>query len=150
MNPVREVLGSHLSIRASAAEVRQASAWMHQWCEEAGLPVAAVERLDVCLNEALANVIAHGGSGAAEAPIRLTLETHRGTAQSEVNLIVEDAGIAFDPRKAATLPRPPSLQFAEPGGLGIAMMTKAASRLDYRRDDGRNALTITVQWTKDQ
>ena len=30
------------------------------------------------------------------------------------------------------------------------MMTKAANRLDYQRNDERNALTITVQWTKDQ
>ena len=150
MNQLRELLGSHLSIRASAAEVRQASAWMRQWCEEAGVPVASVESLDLCLNEAVANVITHGGPGAAEEPIRLTLELHRGTAQAEINLTVEDSGIAFDPRKAATLPRPSSLQLAEPGGLGIAMMTKAAKRLDYQRNDGRNALTITVQWTKDQ
>jgi len=136
-----------LSFRASADEVRRASEWLEQTGTTLAIPPAAILRLDVCLNEALANVMAHGGGAAVAAPVQLLLRADTAAAGGTACLTISDAGIAFDPVAALPVARPASLMEAEPGGLGLRMMRQSADRLSYRYHAGLNELTCTVQWT---
>lgn len=131
-----------LVIRPEAEEIRRASAWLEKIASESGVPAAQVYRLDLCLNEALANTMAHGGGAALAEPIVLTLTAADGRAK----LCVSDAGIAFDPLGAMVKPRAPTLAQATPGGLGLSMMKAYSDALEYRRQDGRNYLTLIVCW----
>lgn len=150
MNQLAGSLDSGISVRANAEDARRASAWMEQWCQDHRVPANVIGRLDICLNEALANVIAHGGPLALAAPIWLELAIQSHATHSQVSLYLQDAGKPFNPLMSAPPARPQSLACAEPGGLGIAMMRNAASSIDYQYLGGLNRLTFVVQWTTNQ
>lgn len=133
-------------VRAEKGDIRAASAWLADMGEACGVPRAHVMRLDQCLDEALANVIAHGGPSAHAVPIALVLDVCRNADGNEAALTVSDAGIAFDPLASPVKPGPTSLLDAVPGGLGLTMMRHFADRLSYRRDADRNHLTVVVRW----
>jgi anti-sigma regulatory factor (Ser/Thr protein kinase) len=137
---------AELSIRAESGEARRAAAWLEQSCAASGVPAEHLARLDHCLDEALANVVAHGGAGARAAPVLLRLGVHSAHDFSEAAVTVTDAGNPFDPLAAPPAARPASLAEAEPGGLGVVMLRSYADRLSYRHHDGRNHLTFAVRW----
>jgi anti-sigma regulatory factor (Ser/Thr protein kinase) len=138
---------AEISIPADAKEVRQASDWVGKACEERGVPAAEIGRLDICLNETLANILAHGGNTARAAPVLLRLAVHRETGAGEAELTVSDAGTAFDPLAFSSRVSPQSLAEAEPGGLGLTMIRNSADSLGYRHIDGRNHLSFSVRWS---
>ena len=135
-----------LSIRAETGEVRRASAWIEQTCRERGVPKNESGRLDVCLNETLANILAHGGEAALSAAILLHLEVNHDKSASEAIVTVSDAGAAFDPLAAPPWMPPKILAEAELGGLGLMMIRSSADSLRYRYLDGRNQLSFGVRW----
>jgi anti-sigma regulatory factor (Ser/Thr protein kinase) len=135
------------AIRADAKEVRQASEWVGRACSERGVPLDEIGRLDVCLNETLANILAHGGEAAQAAPVLLRLEVRHGTDSGEAVLSVSDTGDAFDPLTFSVHGRPRTLAEADPGGLGLLMIRSSADSLDYHRLDGRNHLSFGVCWS---
>ena len=141
---------AELSIPADTTGLRQASSWLESEAAAQGVPPEQRLRLDHCLDEALANVLAHGGDGARRSPIQLQFHVCRypGTAAAELTLI--DSGVAFDPRTAPARgrPLPGSLSEARPGGLGLVMMRSFSDQLDYRLSEGRNHLTFTVRWSE--
>lgn len=135
-----------LAIRAESAEMRRASSWLRNLALSQGVPEDCIVRLDHCMDEALANVIAHGGPRAREADILIVLQLGIEAGRNTAVLGITDAGIAFDPTRAAVAPRPGSLAEARPGGLGIPMMRSYAERIGYTRAGERNHLTFMVTW----
>jgi anti-sigma regulatory factor (Ser/Thr protein kinase) len=130
------------------ADVRRASEWLAREGLATGVPEADIGRLDLCLNEALANVIAHGGDSAAAQPIRLSLRVQSLPASGEASVTISDAGPAFDATAAPLAALATSLADATPGGLGLLMMRKFSDALHYQRAGDRNALTVTVRWAR--
>lgn len=137
---------AELTLRADAADARVASAWLVEAGAERGVPADQVFRLDHCLDEALANVAAHGGATAAGAPVLLRLQVRRDAQGAEAEVTVSDAGRAFDPITAEVKPRPATLAEAEPGGLGLVLIRRFADRLSYSYRDGRNHFAFAVRW----
>lgn len=129
-------------------EVRRASDWLGKACLERRVPADQFARLEACLNEALANIIAYGGAAALEFPVALRLEVCRDQGGSKAMLTVCDSGAAFDPVASAPKPRPRSLADAEPGGLGLVMIRGIADTLSYGNSEGRNRLSMGVGWTE--
>lgn len=134
------------SIGFDGAEVRRASEWLGTACRRREIPQAHAERLELCLHEALANVITHGGESASAVSIALSLEVGPGKDGVLASVTVSDACAAFNP--LSITPRPPSttLDDAAPGGLGLVMIRRCADWLDYRHEDGRNHFTFGVRW----
>jgi serine/threonine-protein kinase RsbW len=143
VDPVAE-----LSIQAEAAEVRRASSWLEAAALKQHLPAEQIARLDLCLNEALANILAHGGPSARLSEVLLHFRVHQESGVHEAEVTVSDTGVAFDPLAYRPGPRADSLEKIEPGGLGLIMMREAADDLGYLRSEGRNLLTVTVRWSK--
>lgn len=137
---------AELSIQADAAEVRRASLWLEAAALQQRVPAEQIARLDLLLNEALANVLAHGGPPARASEVRLRLRIHHESGAHEAAVTVSDSGIAFDPLAYQAGARAGTLEEIEPGGLGLIMMKEAADDLDYERSEGRNQLTFTVRW----
>ena len=138
---------AELLIRADVSELRCTSVWIEQACLERGVPANEIERLDVCLNEALANILAHGGSAALEKPINVRLEVHHDAPSCEAVVTVADSGAPFDPLAVAAESRPKMLAEATPGGLGLRMIRGFADILGYRYLDERNQLSFGVRWS---
>ena len=141
---------AELTIRADSREARRASAWLETAAAREGVPPDQVVRLDHCLDEALANVISHGGPDAVSASVVLQLAIHRGRGICTAELVIVDHGLPFDPSvlPGGPTPKPASLAEATIGGLGLAMIRSFSDELRYRRNDGCNHLTISVSWTE--
>jgi serine/threonine-protein kinase RsbW len=136
-----------LTIDANGDEVRRASDWLHAACRRHDVPEELVERLDLCLNEVLANVIVHGGSAALSAPVKLVLETRFDEGCGKAGVTVSDAGAAFDPLSVPARTQPQALDEAPLGGLGLVMIRRCSDWLDYRNEQGRNHLTFGARWS---
>lgn len=143
MQPER---AAQLAIAADRAEFRRASAWLHTVCAGYGMPEEKLYALDICLDETLANVVAHGGSAASALPIAMSLTIDGTPTDGQVILTICAGGVAFDPHTHQMRPVPMTLEDAEPGGLGIHMMKTYADELRYTRDNERNCTGFVVRW----
>lgn len=135
-----------LAIGADGAEVRRASEWLEAACQQRGVPQPLAEQLVLCLNEVLANVIAHGGRTVLAEPIQLRLEVGVDQEHRKASVTVSDAGMAFDPLSVPNRTVPTTLDEASPGGLGLVMIRRFCSVLGYRHEGGRNHFTFGTRW----
>ncbi|HKU71920.1 MAG TPA: SpoIIE family protein phosphatase [Burkholderiales bacterium] len=134
-----------LSIAVDGAEVRRASEWLEAACRRRAVPQASVERLELCLHEALANVINHGGRSALPA-IALSLKVGPIPDGMGASVTVSDAGAAFNPLSFPQKAPSRTLDEAAPGGLGLVMIRRCSDWLDYCHEGGRNHFTFGVCW----
>jgi serine/threonine-protein kinase RsbW len=138
-----------LSIRADGGSVRTASSWLEVAANAHHAPPDQVYRLDLCLNEALANIIEHGGGEAQTTPVELSLEFESDAEGQFATLAISDSGRAFNPLTASHKARAVSLADAEPGGLGLGLISSLADEVGYRYESGRNILTFVIRWSAD-
>ncbi len=123
------------------------SQWLQEHAQRWEVPETAVMRLDLCLNEAVANSLTHGGPGVLLVPLELALQYAEDGDTSSVTLSVDDGGMPFDPTTSALPPQARSLVDASPGGLGMRMLRSTADALRYQRLGDKNRLAIEVRWT---
>ena len=132
---------AELAIRNRLEELGPASIWLQGFADGLGLPDEMCYRLDTGLNEAVTNVISYGYPDGAEHLIQIRLWAHGDT----VSLEVEDDGLPFDPLRAEPRPAPHTLEEAPIGGLGIQLIRSMLDECHYRREAGRNHLTMIAR-----
>ena len=137
-----------LIVEADAPGTRLASTWLAKSAMALDVPCRDVDRLDICLNEILANIISHGASGSPRPPIQLFLQVDRDVAGGMATVTVSDQGAVFNATLAPVRPQATSLADAEPGGLGLMMVRSFSDELSYRCSDGRNHLSFGVRWER--
>jgi serine/threonine-protein kinase RsbW len=118
-------------------DVRGATAWVGQ--QVAGAEIAEEIRfnIEVCVEEALANLIEHGrpAQDAKDIAIAVAADPEGAT------ILVTDRCVPFDTAEAPS-PEPPTLADMHPGGQGLRLIRAFASELTYRTAEGRNELTM--------
>jgi serine/threonine-protein kinase RsbW len=117
---------------ATAAEL-----WLDGVAAAGGLPESLVFAMRVCLEELFCNIVRHGdphNDGTVQIAISFGLD--------RVHLTVEDDGPEFDVSLAEAHPITQPLEDIEPGGLGILLVRSFSNRLEYRRIEGRNHVTV--------
>ena len=150
MSPLAAQPPAALTIRADTWDARRASGWLESAALAQNVPVEQIVRLDHCLDEALANVIRHGGPAALSSPVHLQFGVRRGLGGCTAELSVSDAGVAFDPSTFVVIAsHPASLVDATPGGLGLLLIRNFSDALSYHHSQGRNHLTIAVSWVEE-
>ncbi len=106
--------------------------------EEDNWPPRLIYLVNLTLEEFGINALTHGRyHGLDELEITIRSETH--------SLIIEmsDNGAPFDPLNDAPVPDPNAPLETRPiGGLGIYLIRKMVDDIHYRREDGRNRLTL--------
>jgi anti-sigma regulatory factor (Ser/Thr protein kinase) len=136
-----------LEIDPDPQEFRRASAWLRTGGASLGVPEEQIDRLELCLNEVLANLVEHGGDALACHPIQLELAASALPSGFDVHLVVSDRGEPFDSGQASPKPLPGSLEEARPGGLGLRLVKAFSDDMVYRVFEGRNELRISINWT---
>lgn len=110
------------------------------------LDAEATGRLCLMLEEALVNVVSYaypaGESGEIEVVPTSAMPEGDG---EEVTVEIIDSGVPFDPTAAATPDTEAPLEERPIGGLGIYLIRSLASRVDYRRENGRNHFSFTLK-----
>jgi len=142
---------STMAMRNDPGEVGKLTQWIIEACVAARIPEKMSFAVQLCLDEAVANILQHGLEGGSEHAEQHAADGARACAISAslergdagVWLEIEDDGEAFDPTAAA--PRAPAqtLELLPVGGLGIHFMRQYSSRMEYSRSGGRNRLRLT-------
>jgi len=128
----------HLVLRRDLAEIARMAAWIDAQARILALSDGMIFRLQLCLEEAISNIVRHGIAPAGGEEIRLSL----GGRQTRVTAWVEDGGEAFDPLQIPPPEPATSIADAKPGGLGIHLMRQFATRIEYQRLGSRNRLIM--------
>lgn len=132
--PMRMILGNRLE------ELEPARQAMLAHLAPAPLSPQVLFKLELVLEETFVNLVWHAFRDGGERAIELTVQ--RGA--DEVVLGFTDDGVPFDPTLAADPPRPASIDEAPTGGRGLALVRRAARRIEYRRSGNQNQLHIAV------
>jgi serine/threonine-protein kinase RsbW len=119
------------------AELQRLAAWIDGWAQQA-LSSDLSFAVQLCLEEAVANVIMYGGGSRDRVEIAVEVEDNGATLVARV----VDNGRPFDPTDAPQPPMASSLVQARIGNLGIHLMRSFASSMQYERRDGCNQLTL--------
>ena len=130
---------ARLELEASCDELERVMTFTEEQLEAMDCPLRVSMQLQVAVEELFVNVASYAypeGKGRCE--IVLTpVEEPRG-----VTIAFTDSGIPYDP----TARQDPDTHLAAEdrpvGGLGIYMVRKSMDTFTYRREDGRNIVTI--------
>lgn len=139
-----EAVLSEFAISADRSEIRSASNWLERTSLQFGVSANKALVLDQCLDEVLMNIIMHAGPTAMQTPVELAFAINQNEAGQEVAVTVSDSGKAFNSAAATPKAKAMSLDDAEPGGLGLAIIQGLSNRVAYEFKDGRNILTFAI------
>ncbi len=104
-----------------------------------GLSPQRVNDLELCLEEAVVNVFRYAypdGPGEVEVVCR------PGTREFTIEIV--DQGIPFNPLSLPSPDLDADIQRRPVGGLGVFLIRTLVDEVRYRREGGRNILTLTV------
>jgi anti-sigma regulatory factor (Ser/Thr protein kinase) len=128
-----------MRIRNDFSELDKLTRWIIETCDVARLSKKTSFAVQLCLDEAVANILEHGKGSARASAIAADLER----SDSEVVLDIEDDGGPFDPSRVAPPQTPRTVETATVGGRGIHLIRQFSSRMEYFRTGGRNRLRLT-------
>lgn len=124
-------------VRNDLDELARLAEWVNTCAEQHAIPEQTAQHLDLCIAEAVTNIMTHGFEDTGEHRIALRLAQQ----DKDVVLEIEDDGVAFDPTKADPPPLA-TLDSTRIGGWGMRIVRRFSDEVRYRRIDGRNCLTL--------
>jgi serine/threonine-protein kinase RsbW len=129
-------VSGRLRLAAGGPALGQARTWLLGRCAELRVVPALTLRLEVVVEEVVANVTAYGGKPPPTIEIGLAFDA------ACVELTFEDNGVAFDPTVAPAPSLDQDVVHRELGGLGIPILRGLMDDVRYSRHDGRNHLIL--------
>jgi anti-sigma regulatory factor (Ser/Thr protein kinase) len=133
---------ARLVLKREIGELDQLSAWVQGVEKQIGLAPDVGFALELCLEEAIANIIMYGDKN-SHGEIYVTVRR----SSPGVVARIEDDGWPFDPTAAPAPVRPQSLEDATAGNMGIHLIRTFATDMRYERNRGLNTLTLTFAST---
>ena len=126
-----------LVLRNDLAELQRLAGWIEGWAQR-GVSADVSFAVQLCLEEAVANVIMY--AGAKDSRLEIAVEVER----SGTTLVarIEDNGRHFDPTQVPPRSVAASLDDASVGDVGIHLIRSFASGMNYERLEGCNRLTL--------
>lgn len=123
------------------AELERLANAVEEFAERESWAPEVVFRVNLVLEELVINVMTHGSDeGLAEIEVTVT------SSEDLVSIRLSDNGVAFDPLTDAPEPEVTgSVEDRHVGGLGVHLVRTMMDNVSYRRERGRNLLTMTTQ-----
>jgi anti-sigma regulatory factor (Ser/Thr protein kinase) len=128
-----------LVLRNDLTELDRLGVFVRGVGHDEGLAPDRLFALELCLEEAVANIIMHGGPadhGAMHVAVTITRD------ESSLMVRLEDDGAPFDPTAVPPPATAASLEEAKIGGLGVHLIRELATDMRYDRVGERNRLTL--------
>jgi len=128
---------NRLELRGELSELSRLAEWTNTLAPQV-ISADALFAVQLCLEEAVANIIMHDGTREDRLAIAIELERKGATLVARI----EDTGCEFDPTQFAPLSMAKSLEDAKVGDYGIHLMRCFTTGMHYERQEGRNRLTL--------
>jgi anti-sigma regulatory factor (Ser/Thr protein kinase) len=120
-------------------EIARLGRLVDQFGEECGLSEDATASINLMIDEVVSNVINYGYDDTLEHKIDVNVVLDGDL----VTVRIEDDGKPFNPLDAPQPNLDLPIEERPIGGLGVFIVKSTADSLDYRRDGGRNVVTMT-------
>ncbi len=133
-----------LEIAAEEENLPQLLEFMRERIQDGGFDDGTAGKLELAVEEVLVNVVHYAYPGSSGSVAIETGENDSGAFVIEIS----DRGIPFDPLAAPEADITASIEDRAIGGLGIYFMRRIVDDVRYRREDGRNILTLTMRAQK--
>ena len=124
---------------ATADDVPRTVAFVTGLAAEAGLGPESRRRLELAVEEWVVNLCRHAYADGAGG-----IEVRVGEDPGRLVVEIEDQGPPFDPTGAREPDVGAPLSERTPGGLGILLIRRMTDEFRYRREGGRNVVTLSV------
>ena len=133
-----------LRLGSRLADLAQVAPWVESLAAEHGFSAELSFAVDLCLEEAVSNVIRHGYDGQPDRPIAIHCSLRRpADGAGELVFSIEDRAPHFNSLEAIQdEAAAPTLEELVPGGQGIRLLRKFAGSLQYEPLPNGNRLTI--------
>ena len=130
----------HLRVETRQDELDRVTAAIEDFAQEEDWPLDLVFKVNLALEEVVINVMNYGHEdGLHEIDIILTSD------EGALTIEIVDDGRPFDPLTDAPIPDVNAeLEDRNIGGLGIHLIRKMMDDVRYRREEGKNHLTMVT------
>ncbi|GLK84741.1 ATP-binding protein [Ancylobacter defluvii] len=108
--------------------------------EAVALPPKTAHRLTLAIDEFVNNAVDYGYPDHRQGEITVSIR-HR---VEHLEIVIADDGDAFDPLTAPAPDLSGSIEERRIGGLGVHLVRTLATSFAYRREDGRNVVTLAL------
>ncbi|MDE0458571.1 MAG: ATP-binding protein [Chromatiales bacterium] len=128
-----------LSLANDLREISIAAARIDAICVQNGLLPEIALDINLTVDELLTNTITYGYDDDGEHLIELLFRFDGDEAMVQIT----DDGEPFDPLQVPDPDRAAPLESRAKGGLGVFLVRNVMDRVEYRRGDGCNIITLT-------
>ena len=128
----------HIVLRNNIKEIGRMSDFIDQLGEELNLSTEVAFNVHLALEEAISNIIMYAFPEGEEHEFTLTVRR----VDNSLILKIIDSGKEFDPTQQPDADVTLSLEERPIGGLGIFLIRRIMQKVEYRRVDGKNILTM--------
>ena len=135
-----------LRIPNRLAAIGEAAENIARFCAAHGVPEGAIGHLNLALDESMTNTIEYGWPDGGDHEVMLTITIGDGAVMAEIG----DDGVAFDPLKVPPPDLESDLESRPVGGLGVHFVKTLMDEVAYRRDGGKNVLTMRKRFAADR
>ena len=129
-----------ISVTPDKDSIKTVTEFMERTLAAWEVPMKVAGKVQIAIDEIYSNIVYY--SGAKNATITVT------ASDETLSLLFEDDGIPYDPTTAKEPDITLSAEERDIGGLGIFMVKKMASELDYRYENGKNVLAVMFSGIK--
>lgn len=127
-----------IRLLAEVPEIERLNRIVRQFGELHELPGRTLYGLTLALDELVSNVVLHG----FDDPVKQEIIVGIRVESQEVRAEVSDQGREFDPLKMPSPNLSAPLEERPLGGLGIHIVRSLMDHVEYRRENGKNFLTV--------
>ncbi|MDT0632685.1 ATP-binding protein [Rubrivirga litoralis] len=128
-----------LWVRGQTAELARVRRRVSAWAEASGLPARAGRRIQLAVDETVANAIEHGLGAGRRVVVR------GAPGRGGLTVTVRYRGARFDPTTAPTAPPDAALRARAKHGYGLHLIRRLVDDVAYRWDRGTNEVRLTVR-----
>lgn len=128
-----------LVINNKISELNLLSSFIEQIGEEAKISPSLIFSLNLALEEVVSNVIFYAFPKGDD---NYTIDILFHKRGNEITFTVQDSGVFFDPTSKEDADVTASCEDRKIGGLGIYIVKKIMTSVNYKREDNKNILTM--------
>ena len=128
----------HLVLHNDIQQIPQLAGFVETIASEMKLEQNMAMGLNLALEEAVTNVILYAYPEGSDGLVDIEAIMRKG----QLDFIITDSGMPFDPTQRPEVDINASLDARPIGGLGIHLVRQLMDSVSYRREDGKNILTL--------
>ncbi|MBO7479547.1 MAG: SpoIIE family protein phosphatase [Bacteroidales bacterium] len=128
----------HLILHNDIQQIPQLASFVETIAAEMKIEQNMAMGLNLALEEAVTNVILYAYPPGSDGLVDIEAIMRKG----QLDFIITDSGVPFDPTQKPEVDITASLDERPIGGLGIHLVRQLMDSVSYRREDGKNILTL--------